>query len=171
MKENFKSKCEAHARSVAETVSSINARRAEVRGLIDSCCTRPEGDSGCFIFSSWLQTWADAQPGEVLESIDNKPLLCNHGKLDPSRIQASKRISKHAWEHLQSSYGGGPELTLEDICYRCLKDQLKAIIAAEDVAVNRQKFLELSDQLDNGEAEHGVVNSSEGYYVGRQWFR
>lgn len=130
--------------------------------------------SGRFIAASWLQKWADAEPRESIPEVNNGVLLCNHGKLDPSRIQASKRLSLDAWAKIASLHGGGPELGLGDICKVCLKTQLDSIVTQEDVAVNRERFLELSHSinLDNKtstDQEENVDIAS--YYVGRHWLR
>lgn len=68
-----------------------------------------------------------------------------------------------------SSQGGGPRLTLQDVCLLCLKDQLDAILASEDVAVNREKFLALSKDLEA--EDQSMDRDGVGYFVGRHWLR
>eukprot|EP00890_Picochlorum_soloecismus_P003755 jgi/Picsp_1/4380/NSC_01886-R1_ubiquitin carboxyl-terminal hydrolase 26-like len=175
--EAYKLECDNHARLIAETEQQVEKRKTEVRSLLESSIYYPEGDSGCFIVNSWLQAWADAEPKDRIQAIDNKPLLCDHGKLDPSRIQASKRLAKHVWEYLVQAHGGGPELQLKDLCYVCLKEQLDSIVAAEDMVVNREKFLEICNGIEVDDSKVSLescgmhVNYSDGYFVGRHWLR
>ena len=53
----------------------------------------------CWISTAWLEAWVNAE-GEP-PAIDNKVLLCPHGKLDPGAVRDMKRISCHAWSMLQ----------------------------------------------------------------------
>ena len=173
----YKFECDNHANLIAETEQQVERRKSEVRSLLESSINFPQGDSGCFIVNNWLQEWADAEPKDAIRAIDNNPLLCNHGKLDPSRIQASKRIATHVWEHLVQAHGGGPELQLKDLCYACLKEQLDSIVAAEDMVVNREKFLEICKGIEIDDSK-AILESSgmslddpDGYLVGRHWLR
>lgn len=104
----------------------------------------------------------------------NDALLCDHSKLDPSRIQASKRITPDAWAKIVSLHGGGPELGLGDVCRMCLKIQLDSIVTREDVAVNRERFLELSNLINlENKAANDIEENTDiaSYYVGRHWLR
>lgn len=47
-------------------------------------------------------------------------------------IAAARRISTQAWQALQESCRGGPELSPGDACPICLAAQLDAISAHED---------------------------------------
>lgn len=64
----------------------------------------------CWISTAWLEAWVNAE-GEP-PAIDNKVLLCPHGKLDPGAVRDMKRIRCHAWSMLQvwgkcgEDYGG-----------------------------------------------------------------
>lgn len=47
----------------------------------------PAGDPGRFVSREWLQAWADGgvEAGDP-PPLDNAPLLCPHGKLDPAKL-------------------------------------------------------------------------------------
>ncbi|KAI8111447.1 hypothetical protein M9435_003948 [Picochlorum sp. BPE23] len=172
MLKEYEGQCQQHQKIVEEARGQIETRRDIVRDIVDSSKT-VEG-SGRFIVASWLQKWADAEPRESISEVNNDALLCNHGKLDPSRIQASKRLAPDAWAKIVSLHGGSPELGLGDICKACLKTQLDSIVTQEDVAVNRERFLELSHSinLENKSSTEDEENTDiASYYVGRHWLR
>ena len=78
-------------------------------GARGSSCL-PAGDLGRFVATEWLSAWADGDPATPPPPIDNSPLLCPHGRLDPAKMAAAKRISTPSWEQLQSTYKGGPQV-------------------------------------------------------------
>ena len=53
---------------------------------------RAPGDAGRFVARDWLQAWADGGvEGEGPGPVDNSPLLCPHGKLDPAKLPGAGR--------------------------------------------------------------------------------
>jgi ubiquitin C-terminal hydrolase len=109
--------------------------------------TMPDGDCGRFISSTWLQQWADAPASSPPPPIDNAPLLCPHGKLDPSRPTVMRRLPTHAWTALASHYRGGPELKPSDACPVCLGEVLDSIAAAEDSSEARDHYLDVAELI------------------------
>ena len=178
MEDEFRREMARHEQLVLEIQQEVDHRRKLVRDIIDDSLNMNRDEYGRYILSSWLQTWADAEPKDKILPIDNKPLLCHHGKLDPSKIQASKRVSLVSWHNLESLCGGGPELSLKHLCPSCLLDQIESVIVAEDVAINRERFLEYCDALDIDSKgtkfaydKDEESNVSNGYFVGKQWLR
>ena len=106
-----------------------------------------EGDCGRFISATWLQQWADAPASSPPPPIDNAPLLCPHGKLDPSRPTVMRRLPTHAWTALASTYRGGPEVKPRDACPICLGEILESIAAAEDSSEARDHYLDVAGWL------------------------
>jgi hypothetical protein len=107
----------------------------------------PDGDCGRFISATWLQQWADAPASSPPPPIDNAPLLCPHGKLDPSRPTVMRRLPTHAWTALASNYRGGPELKPSDACPMCLGEVLDGIAAKEDSTEARDYYLDIADLI------------------------
>ncbi|KAL4524346.1 hypothetical protein Ndes2437B_g05121 [Nannochloris sp. 'desiccata'] len=106
-----------------------------------------DGDCGRFISATWLQEWADAPASSPLPPIDNAPLLCPHGKLDPARPSVMRRLPTHAWTALASNYRGGPELKPSDSCPICLGEVLDSIAAAEDSSEARDHYLDVAELM------------------------
>lgn len=172
--EEYKGECERYERIVAEVQRDVDARKAMVRNVINASKSLEPGDSGRFIISSWLEIWANAEPKDQIPGLDNTALLCNHGKFDPSRVQASKRLASKASEDIMACSGKNSGLSLTDICKTCLLEQMNSVIVAEDVAINRERFLDLCKNLDSETQMFDVSNESEirqGYYVGKHWLR
>ena len=90
---------------MAEVQRDVDARKAMVRNVINASKSLETGDSGRFIISSWLEIWANAEPKYQIPGLDNTALLCNHGKFDPSRVQASKRLASKASEDIMACSG------------------------------------------------------------------
>ena len=71
-----------------------------VRSILEAAAVPPESPgAGRWVHTSWLEEWANAE-GEPRE-VDNRPLLCAHGRLDPGKVREAKRISEDAWAQLQ----------------------------------------------------------------------
>jgi len=136
---------------------------------IDAKPSIRDGDCGRFISATWLQQWADAPASSPPPPIDNAPLLCPHGKLDPSRPTVMRRLPTHAWTALASNYRGGPELKPSDACTLCLGEVLDSIAAAEDSSEARDYYLDvaelilssLNNNLQEEEEEEELENGSD----------
>ena len=70
-----------------------------VRSILEACPVPPHASDWRWISSAWLDSWAnnDGDP----TAIDNSPLLCSHGELDPKKLRDTKRVTQAAWEQLQ----------------------------------------------------------------------
>ena len=79
--------------------------------LLHLCeCVRA-GDPGRFVAADWLAKWADSgvEAGPA-DPVDNAPLLCPHGKLDPAKI-AGGRCAGACWWGCWWVLEGGVELS------------------------------------------------------------
>ena len=65
--------------------------------MVEAAAARPDDDPGRFVSAEWLQAWVDGDASAPVPPVDNAPLLCPHGRLDPSKIGAARRVSTHAW--------------------------------------------------------------------------
>jgi ubiquitin C-terminal hydrolase len=193
--EEFQKTVDAHKKIVDDTHRAIDRRRKLVRDVLESSKKIEEGeDEGLLVTLSWLESWVNSEPKDSISAIDNSALLCPHDKLDPSKVQASKRLSTGAWQQLYEMYGGGPMLGASSTCRDCLLEQLDSILLAEDVEVNRELYLDLCDKLDldasrgasgkkhdKGSGSLDVASPTEGsqkqqsamagFYVGKSWLR
>ena len=213
---DFQKKVEMHKQLVDERCREVDRRRELVRGILDASrndwnegaaavaaadgvtsSTTAIATANCdgyFVMSSWLEMWVNAEPKDAVPAVNNQALLCPHNALDPSKVQAAKRLSTSAWEQIVDLYGGAPALGLKDVCKECLLEQLDAILLQEDVEVNRDLYLAMCDELDldggnrgrGGKNKEGneegaapattkippFIPSTTGYYfVGRQWLK
>ena len=174
LEEEYKQECERHETIIADVQREVDARRTMVRNAIDASKCLAADDSGRFIVSNWLDTWANAEPKDSIVPAGNAVLLCNHGKFDPSRVQASKRLASDVSEQLMVGSGSNSGLSLTDICKICLLEQLNSIIVADDVAINRQRYLDVCKSLDaenQGSCVSFDFDRAKGYYVGKHWLR
>lgn len=173
--EEYKQDCERHERILAEMQRQVDTRKEIVKHAIEASKSLDCGDEGKFIVSNWLDVWANAEPKDPVPAADNSPLLCNHGQFDPARVKASKRLASAVYDQILESFGGGPTLALKDICKTCLLQQLNSVIVAEDVAINRELFLNVCHSLDieNKKTMEPSPNLEirDGFYVGKHWLR
>ena len=194
---DFQKKVDVHQQMADDTRRRVDQRRDLVRGVLDASRSVEEDDYGFFVTSNWLEAWVNAEPKDPVPPVDNRALLCPHDALDPSKVQAAKRLSTGAWQQISDMYGGAPVLRLKDTCRECLLEQLDSILLQEDVEVNRELYLDMCDELDldggggsrrNKKAKIASSDAIEiaamggeenpkknaimkGFFVGKQWLR
>ncbi|GAX84137.1 hypothetical protein CEUSTIGMA_g11560.t1 [Chlamydomonas eustigma] len=116
---------------------------------------QPESASGRWVSSTWLEEWANAEPG-TCPVVDNQRLACRHGLLDPLKApKEMKLMSEASWALLHSQHSGGPEFSTSDFCLRCIKLCLQRMLLAENAEEVRRK---------------GSDDSSM-YYVSKTWLQ
>lgn len=181
LEQEFASRCAKYEETKSEVERVITSRRLEVRQLIEEAadrsdqrqsvndsitCTSFTEDPGRFVYAPWLQAWADGINAEnIPEELNNRRLLCEHGKLDPSRWTSMKRLPTHVWHHLaQSCKLIGPELAPRDVCYTCLSSILSDVSSAQDFEEAREHNVKLAAEVLEGASE-----LSEDYIVSRPW--
>ncbi|KAJ8017548.1 Ubiquitin carboxyl-terminal hydrolase 48 [Holothuria leucospilota] len=113
-----------------------------------------------FIETSWIKEWLDPQ-AKVTEipQVNNKELLCSHGKVDPGKIHLAKRIKKEAADKIYSSYGGGPRITEKGLCEACVKARA-TLMRLQSCLQEDSKFII--------QGLKSKVESGCGYWVGKQ---
>eukprot|EP01114_Cavostelium_apophysatum_P016467 TRINITY_DN4691_c0_g1_i1.p1 TRINITY_DN4691_c0_g1~~TRINITY_DN4691_c0_g1_i1.p1 ORF type:complete len:609 (+),score=204.19 TRINITY_DN4691_c0_g1_i1:121-1947(+) len=119
------SACSAKARdsTFEQKTNEEKARLREWREFYDklSKMMHPKDkDDACAISVKW---WTEfiKQTGKVAE-IDNTPILCEHSKIDPNKVNLMKSISKNAFDFLHSKYKGGPQLNFDtSTCLTCIQ--------------------------------------------------
>jgi len=191
---DFQKKVDGHRQIAEDRSREVDQRRKLVRDILGASRTLGDGggdgdnsitnanvypDAGRFVMSSWLETWVNAEPKDAVPPVDNRALLCPHNALDPSKVQAAKRLSTGAWEQIVEMYGGAPALGLNDTCRECLLEQVDSILLQEDVEVNRDLYLAMCDDLDldsargsqGGVAAGATTGKTQSYFVGKQWLK
>ena len=148
MDAEFQKKVDAHHQLAEDTRRRVDQRRELVRGILNASRSVEDDDCGFFVTANWLEAWVNAEPKDPVPAVDNRALLCPHGALDPSKVQAAKRLSTSAWQQISDMYGGSPALGVKDTCRECLLEQLDSILLQEDVDVNRELYLDMCDELD-----------------------
>ncbi len=68
-----------------EALAAVTARREAVRRILAAAPVESGVGADRWVASGWLASWAEA--AEPPPPIDNAPLLCEHGKLDPGKVQ------------------------------------------------------------------------------------
>ena len=74
----------------------------EVRQIFEGIASWEGEDtktSGHLVSSAWLEEWANAETKP--EPVNNKPLLCPHGALDPNKVGHMKLVSGTAWQQME----------------------------------------------------------------------
>ncbi|XP_068659466.1 ubiquitin carboxyl-terminal hydrolase 26-like [Aristolochia californica] len=153
--------CEEYKLKKETQVGIITERRQEVRSLLSEIPVRSLGDPFFWISTEWLRQWSDSI---TPLSIDNKSIRCSHGKVPLSKVSSIKRISEIAWRKLVSMYGGGPELSGDDYCIKCLEDLAKTTVSADNYRVRRLSMKEIAEA-----ALAGNCPDENLYYVSRAW--
>lgn len=152
---------EYQLRKERETID-ITEHRHEVRSILNEAPVRSLEDKFYWISTDWLRLWADSI---TQFPIDNKPIQCLHGKVPFSKIGSMKRLSDKAWGMLHHKYGGGPELTGDDCCINCLKDEARTTVCAYNFRDQRASMKELAEAVIAGKFFHdGPL-----YFVSRPW--
>ena len=174
--DDYEKQCSTYAAAKADAEAQQSSRRQQVRQVVELAASNgmPAGDPGKFISATWLQSWADAPASTPPPPIDNAPLLCTHGKLDPTRPNVMRRIPTHAWAELATTCRGGPELQPRDACTICLGELLAAVAQKEDSNEARDRFLAIATALgEEGNSEEGDVRPAgvgePAYYVSKPW--
>ena len=151
-RQEFRNEFELQSRNYLKSKEEVEVqtlrRREEVRSAVEASMSKPDGDPGCFIALDWLHKWADGDGTVSVPPIDNAPLLCPHGRLDPSKISLSRRLPTHVFAQLVDRHRGGPELGPSDTCSRCLQQRLAEVIAREDSEEARERYVKLAAALE-----------------------
>ncbi|PAN51546.2 hypothetical protein PAHAL_9G571000 [Panicum hallii] len=114
---------------------------------------RQEDDSYFWIATDWLRQWADNITPPSF--IDNGPIQCEHGKVPASKVTSVKRLSAVAWLKLFSKYGGGPALSTDDFCMKCLKDGAKNAVSADVYRDRKASLKKLAEAALGGSCPDG----------------
>lgn len=157
----YDSICEEYRLKKEKILQNIADRKNEVRSVLSEAPVHSLDEPYYWISTDWLRQWADniSPP-----SIDNTNLQCEHGKVPPTRLSLMKRISASAWVRLFSKYGGGSELSENEYCADCIKDEAKMAVSANSY---RDKRLSMKDAVEAVLA--GRYLDGNQYYVSRTW--
>ncbi|XP_031283351.1 ubiquitin carboxyl-terminal hydrolase 26-like isoform X1 [Pistacia vera] len=154
--------CELYKLKRDRELDIITKRRQEVRSVLSEAPVRSIEEPFYWISADWLRQWADNISPPVL---DNAPLQCLHGKVPVSKVGTMKRLSTEAWIKLFSKYDGGPTLTNDDYCLKCLIDGARTMVCADSYRDRRKSMKELADDVLSGKFGEGT------YYVSRPWLQ
>ncbi|XP_071805527.1 ubiquitin carboxyl-terminal hydrolase 48-like [Asterias amurensis] len=105
-----------------KSIANGKARHEEVTRLYLMLPPKP-GETYEWLRSDWLKHWLNTNNSTPCKPIDNSDLRCCHGNLDPDKIQDVKRVTQEAAAVLLSKYGGGPSLTANNLCLKCVREQ------------------------------------------------
>eukprot|EP00803_Ostreobium_quekettii_P011406 evm.model.scf_473.10 EVM.evm.TU.scf_473.10 scf_473:59433-65513(+) len=162
MKADVEDRCTQRQEARISLERGIEDRQKFVREVIGLCAIDSSDTQDRWISTEWLQKWADAAAGPV--KIDSTQLLCQHNKLDALKAHMMKRISHSAWCLLHERYGGGPELSTQDVCHDCIAEHCHQRLREDRASDRRGHFLELAKELEKRDSD-----ASSGFYVSRQW--
>eukprot|EP00026_Physarum_polycephalum_P000821 Phypoly_transcript_00822.p1 GENE.Phypoly_transcript_00822~~Phypoly_transcript_00822.p1 ORF type:complete len:1300 (+),score=300.82 Phypoly_transcript_00822:456-3902(+) len=146
-------------RTLQQETDRLTARKLEFEN-IQPQLNPAAGAPFNWISTEWLSSWLKATPD--LTQIDNTKIICEHNRVDPSKITDMKRISRAVWEHLNTQqYAGGPELTENEYCidciYRMCKDEKESTTNTKEKRILLQEVAESDDQ--------------EGFWISKDWFK
>ncbi|KAF9172195.1 hypothetical protein BGX20_006154 [Mortierella sp. AD010] len=95
-------------------------------------------DNGYYVSSEALAKYIQSD-SDLSQTLDNSSIACEHGKLCPSTVARSKRISKSAMQLLEvrDQIKVDPILTMEDFCDICIRkicqDKLYTLMHRRDI--------------------------------------
>lgn len=121
-------------------------------------------DESEWVATDWLKKWMSEKTSHV-PPIDNSCLMCKHQRLDPCRIQLSKRISSKAGDILFKKYGGLPRLQENGaMCLKCVINRARRI--QFDAHIEKHKKMIAT-------ASKTTYSGGDGFWVGKsslkQW--
>jgi hypothetical protein len=87
-----------------------------------------------------------AFPYPSLDFDFNKSLLCHHGRANPLKMHAMKRVSLACWEAIRrDGYLAATELSHRSLCSECVYAQIDS---ASRVDAQKQQLIDLASELD-----------------------
>uniref|UniRef100_A0A6B2KXB1 Ubiquitin carboxyl-terminal hydrolase n=1 Tax=Arcella intermedia TaxID=1963864 RepID=A0A6B2KXB1_9EUKA len=135
-------------------------RLAEIKKMYDELffeiAVKPEQRECNWISTQWLRKWISG----VEKPIDNSPITCRHGGLDPMKRNQAKRIQPSAWNTLFSKYQGGPPLNQNSGCRECLVTM--CLDKLSDTAKEKKKTEMIRESRK-------TPDSNNYFYVARAW--
>lgn len=142
-------------------MKGVEERRAFVRNVMGCISVKTASDDDCWVSSDWITSCMDDE--KEPSCLDNSNITCVHGKLDPHRISAGKRVSLKAFQMLRSRYGNSQELTTKALCKECLLPICEKYLSANKEAATRSSILEILREPLPGD-EHQ-------YWISRTWLQ
>ena len=112
-------------------ISRMNHRCEEIRRLY-------KGHPDCkdlsirleFVHKDWLRDWMKEgipKPDTYRKVIDNRSLLCQHGKICLSKIPDLKCTTADLAAETWNRYDRNPQLTNDDLCRQCVKEKIISV--------------------------------------------
>lgn len=142
-------------------MKGVEERKAFARDVMSCINVNSGSDDDCWISSDWLASCMDDE--NEPSCIDNSNITCVHGKLDPCRISAGKRISLRAFQKICSRYGASPKLSTKALCKECLLPICEKYLSANKEAATRSSILEILKEPLSGEGHE--------YWISRSWLQ
>ncbi|KAI8605212.1 hypothetical protein EDD21DRAFT_364219 [Dissophora ornata] len=120
---DFMNELEEYAQYKEGIEKNFKKARDERRELYQCWHVSCDQDNGYYVSAEALSNFIQFQD-EIPLTLDNSNLCCEHGKLCPTGVLKSKRISKTAGKLLEDRWQikMTPSLTSEDICLTCARD-------------------------------------------------
>lgn len=137
--------------------------------------TKAVNDDGDAISLRWLISLTEAGPGEKVDEINNKSLVCSHKKLNPNVLHLTKYIGTKVADKLYSLYKGGPRLRLSSsLCDLCVINRYAVLCMSDLTNEHRLSMSEIpefastnsySDDKNNVQAYWIGINSFESWQI------
>jgi len=118
-----------------------------------------------FISIDWLKAFLTR---ENCGPIDNRPIICEHGKLNLQVSELGKCITADSWTELQKQFGGGPELSMFDVCTECMKIYCHKKADELDSEGKRKAVVDYIKKTSSGRKG---VNPEEGFWISSDWLK
>ncbi|KAG0370867.1 Ubiquitin carboxyl-terminal hydrolase 48 [Gamsiella multidivaricata] len=134
----FQNELKEHVDYTNKIKGTFEAARNERRQLYQYWHVGCEEDKGYYVPAESLGKYMQLD-SKVPHAIDNSSLVCEHGKICPTMVLKSKRISELAWHYLvdRLQVKIDPILTSDDICEVCTKnvfqDKLYTLMHRKDI--------------------------------------
>ena len=113
---------------MSDAQEEVERRRQLIQQIASQLPVAPMEPDCRFVETAWLNEWVNARPDKA-RPIDNASLYCEHYSLNPASWCDMKRVSVSGWHALRTAARGGPELTLQQLCESCTRQQLGDIVA------------------------------------------
>ncbi|XP_024945389.1 ubiquitin carboxyl-terminal hydrolase 48 isoform X2 [Cephus cinctus] len=139
-----------------------NKKRQLVIDFYNIVENTPNHEEYQWLPTEWLHKWLNPSAGNSICPIDNTPIMCPHGFVDPLKVNKAKCVPPKAAELLFDVYRGGPRLDQNSLCTYCVRRRCKTI---------RFKIAIEQDQKSITELMRNYKEEKGGFVVGAESFK
>ena len=160
--QSFQKLIENYEKTLKEKKEKWDNEKKFVEEFLSSSYSPQDSLEYYWVNTEWLKKYLS---GEEEHQIENKPLLCEHKKMDPYKIHNAKRISSKSFEMIEKRFGCDVLIPSTDFCVDCclviIQNKQENKKEDEEVSIVRNylKLNSLPNSKDPNEISFYYVNN------------